>query len=67
VKTAQGRLTGWILSVLPVGLGTVLYLLRPDIISLLWTRPLGVKMLYAGAVMITIGSLIIRKIVRIRV
>jgi len=67
VKTAQGRLTGWILSVLPVGLGTVLYLLRPDIISLLWTRPLGVKMLYTGAVMITIGSLIIRKIVRIRV
>ena len=66
-KTAQGRLTGWILSLLPPGLGTVLYLLQPDIISLLWKRPFGVKMLYAGAIMITIGSLIIRKIVRIRV
>ena len=66
-KTAQGRLTGWILSLLPPGLGTVLYLLQPDLISLLWRRPFGVKMLYAGAFMITMGSLIIRKIVRIRV
>jgi tight adherence protein B len=67
VKTAQGRLTGWILSLLPLGLGLLMYLLRPDVVSLLWTRPLGIKMLYTGAAMITIGSLIIRKIVRIRV
>jgi tight adherence protein B len=66
-KTAQGRLTGWILSFLPVGLGMLLYLTRPQFIRLLWTRPLGLKMLYAGAVMITVGSLIIRRIVRIRV
>jgi tight adherence protein B len=67
VKTAQGRLTGWILSLLPLGLGSLLFLIKPEVISLLWLRPLGIKMLYAGAVMITIGSLIIRKIVRIRV
>ena len=67
VKTAQGRLTGWILSLLPLGLGTLLYLIKPEIISLLWKKPLGIKMLYVGTVMIVIGSLIIRKIVRIRV
>jgi tight adherence protein B len=67
VKSAQGRLTGWVLSAMPVFLAFMLYLIRPDVISLLWTRPLGIKMLYTGAVMITIGSLIIRKIVRIRV
>lgn len=67
VKSAQGRLTGWVLSAMPVFLAFMLYLIRPDVISLLWTRPLGIKMLYAGAVMITIGSLLIRKIVRIRV
>jgi tight adherence protein B len=67
VKTAQGRLTGWILSLLPLGLGTLLYIIKPEVISLLWTKPLGVKMLYAGSVMIVIGSLIIRKIVAIRV
>lgn len=67
VKTAQGRLTGWILSLLPLGLGTLLFLIKPEIISLLWKKPFGLKMLYTGTVMIVIGSLIIRKIVRIRV
>ena len=67
VKTAQGRLTGWILSLLPLGLGILLYLIKPEVVSLLWKKPLGIKMLYTGAVMIVIGSFIIRKIVRIRV
>ena len=67
VHTAQGRLTGWILSVLPVFLGLALYLISPESMSLLWTRPMGVKMLYASAVMTTIGALIIRKIVKIRI
>lgn len=66
-KTAQGRLTGWILSALPVGLGFLLYLMKPEVMSLLWKRPLGLKMLYTGLVMMAIGGLIIRKIVRIRV
>jgi tight adherence protein B len=52
---------------MPVGLATLLYLIRPEIISLLWTRPAGIKMLYTGGVMLLIGSLIIRKIVNIRV
>ena len=67
VKTAQGRLTGWILSFLPLVLGGVMFLLKPEVVSLLWTRPFGVKMLYMGCVMITLGALIIRKIVGIRV
>lgn len=66
-KTAQGRLTGWILSLMPVGLGFLLYLMRPEVMSLLWTRPLGLKMLYTGLGLMAIGGLIIRKIVRIRV
>lgn len=66
-KTAQGRLSGWILSLLPLGLALLMYFVRPDAVRLLWTRPLGLKMVYAGVVMIAIGSLIIRRIVRIRV
>jgi tight adherence protein B len=67
VHTAQGRLTGWILSLLPVVLGFFLYMLNPGMISSLWKNPMGVKLMYAGAVMEIIGALIIRKIVRIRV
>jgi tight adherence protein B len=66
-KTAQGRLTGWILSLLPIGLGIILFLVDPDNIRLLWVRPLGQKMLYTGSIMTLIGALIIRKIVRIRI
>jgi tight adherence protein B len=67
VRTAQGRLTGWILSFLPVILGVILYFMNPAQMSVLWKRPLGVKLLYTSAAMTTIGALIIRKIVRIRV
>lgn len=67
VHTAQGRLTGWILSFLPPVLGFVLYLIRPEHMSVLWTRPAGRTILYGGIVMTLIGALIIRKIIRIEV
>lgn len=67
VHTAQGRATGWILSLLPVGLGAAMYLLHPEGISLLWTRPVGQKMLGTALGMNILGGLLIRKIVRVRV
>ncbi len=66
-KTAQGRLTGWVLSFMPLFLATMLYIIRPEVISLLWKRPAGLKMLYIGSTLMVVGGLIIRKIVRIRV
>ncbi|HEX4322259.1 MAG TPA: type II secretion system F family protein [Acidobacteriaceae bacterium] len=65
--TAQGRLTGLILTLLPVVLGVVLYFLNPKSMSLLWTREIGIKLLYASAAMTVIGGLIIRKIIDIDV
>jgi tight adherence protein B len=67
VHTAQGRMTGWILSILPVALGFALYMINPDQMSILWKRPVGLKMLYGAVCMIIIGGLIIRKIVRLRI
>lgn len=67
VHTAQGRLTGWVLALLPPILGVLLYLARPDHMSVLWTRSAGRKMLYTGVVLILIGMMTIRKIIRIRV
>jgi tight adherence protein B len=67
VHTAQGRLTGWILSFLPVILGMALYFVNPDTMSILWKRPIGIKLLYTAAAMTITGGLIIRKIVRMDV
>jgi tight adherence protein B len=65
--TAQGRLTGMVLTLLPVVLGCALYFVNPHMMSMLWTKPMGVKMLYAASGMIVVGGLIIRKIVNMDV
>ena len=61
--TAQGRLTGWILTGLPVVLAFLLFFINPDMMSVLWHRPLGIKLIWIAVGMIFIGGLIIRKIV----
>jgi tight adherence protein B len=67
VHTAQGRLTGWILTLLPIVLGFGLYMLNPEHMSILWHNPVGLKLIYAAVVMTLIGGLIIRKIVNVRI
>jgi tight adherence protein B len=62
-RTAQGRMTGWVLTLLPIALAGALYTVNPDMMSLLWKREIGVKLLYAASAMIVVGGLIIRKIV----
>lgn len=67
IHTAQGRMSGWILTFAPVALAFLLYLMNPEQESLLWTTALGLKLLYGSVVMTILGGLIIRKIVRIRI
>ena len=67
VKTAQGRLTGWILSALPVIMGTLINLLNPGFEGPLFHDPLGKMFLYCGCGMLVVGTLIVRKIVDIKV
>jgi tight adherence protein B len=65
--TAQGRLTGWILTLLPVALGIAIYSINPKMMSILWTREIGIKLLWASAGMTVVGGLVIRKIVNMEV
>jgi tight adherence protein B len=67
VHSAQGRLTGWILSALPVALGILIFLVNRKYIEVLLTRPLGHRLMMIGAVMNVFGLLVIRKIIRIKV
>jgi tight adherence protein B len=52
---------------LPVALGFLLYMVNPDLMSMLWKKELGIKLLYAAGAMIVVGGLIIRKIVNMDV
>lgn len=75
--TAQGRISGTIISLLPIALGFILYLINPDYVSELWVKeapwiwpdviPCGYLMLGLGAIMIAAGWFAIRKIVDIEV
>jgi len=65
--TAQGRLSRWVVTFLPVGLLLVVSLLNPAYMKPLFTHTSGRVMLAIGVVMIVSGSLVIKKIVDIKV
>jgi tight adherence protein B len=67
VLTAQGMITGYVISFLPVGLGAVLYLLNPTYIGSMFTDICGIIMVVIGGVMIASGFFAIMKIVDIEV
>ena len=62
-QTAQGRLTGWILSALPVVMVVLLNLVNPGYSSILFSDPFGRKLIYFSVGMLAVGTLIIRHIV----
>lgn len=67
VRTAQGRLTGTILCLLPVVMYALINLANPGYTRVLVDDPVGRKLTYVGIAMIAMGALLIRKIVRIKV
>lgn len=67
VLSAEGRLSAWILGLMPFALAAVMNLVNPEFMSLLWTDPIGIAMIQYMLVLMAIGAVIMRKIVRIRV
>jgi len=65
--TGEGRLSGIVLLALPPVLFAVVYYLNPDYVMVLFTDPMGRKMLAGGVIMQIFGALVIRKIVNIKV
>jgi len=65
--TAQGRLSGLVLSLLPVVTGMALFAVNPKMMSILWTTELGIKLMCTATGMIIVGGLIIRHLVNMDV
>jgi tight adherence protein B len=65
--TGEGRLSGIVLLALPPALFLAVYYLNPDYVMVLFTDPMGKKMLAGGVIMQLLGALVIRKIVNIKV
>jgi tight adherence protein B len=65
--TAQGRMSRWVVTFLPVGLLLLISAINPAYMKPLFTHTSGKVILAVGAVMIVSGSLLIKKIVDIKV
>lgn len=67
VLSAEGRLGGWILTLLPAIVAGIVYQINPDLMATLWTDPAGLRMLWYAIAMTCVGILWMRRIVRIHV
>lgn len=65
--TAQGRMARWIVSLLPVALFLIIFLMNKEYLAPLWNEPAGVVALICAVVMVIAGSLVIKRIIEIEV
>ena len=63
--TAEGRISAYVLLVLPFGVALAMWFLNPDYLSELWTNTLGFVAIGVSIVAMTIGAFWMRKIVDI--
>lgn len=65
--TAQGRMSGYLVAFLPIGIAVTLNFINPAFMQPLFTQLLGQILLAVGGVMMVIGFIAIQKIVDIKV
>jgi tight adherence protein B len=65
VISAHGRLTGWVLSLMPPGLAVAFMMVRPGHLDKLLNDTLGVQMIVGAVTLQLIGTMAIRRIVKI--
>ena len=67
VLTTEGRLSAWVLGVLPFALAALLNFANHDFISILWTDPIGIKVTNIVLAMMAVGAFWLYRLTRIRV
>lgn len=67
VLSAEGRLSAWILTILPFALALVLHLVNPKFLSVLWTDRMGWNLLVGAFVLMVVGVFWMWRTVKIRI
>lgn len=65
--TAQGRMSRWVLTFLPIALLLVITLINPGYIDIMYSSLVGRILLVMAGISVTAGSLVIKRIVNIKV
>lgn len=67
VLSAEGKMSAWVLGLLPFAAAAMIHLTSPQFLAVLYTDPGGRKMLAGALTMMLIGLYVMRRIIRIRV
>lgn len=63
--TAQGKISGIIIGMLPIAIGSIIFLINPEYVKVLFVDPMGQFMLMVSVISQIIGMIVIRKIINI--
>jgi tight adherence protein B len=67
VLSAEGKLSAWILTLLPVGVAIAMYFVNRAFISVLWTDPKGLQLVGGAVLLMIFGIFWMWRIVKIHV
>ncbi len=67
VLTAEGRLSGWILTLLPFVAAGAIFSVNPEFMSALWTNPGGILFIQVNIALMVIGIFWMWRIVHVRI
>jgi tight adherence protein B len=65
--TAQARASGWVITLLPVAVATILYFITPTYFRPMFSDGTGIGLLFVAGLSVFVGNLFIRRIVNFRV
>ncbi len=65
--SAEGRMSAWVLCLLPFFTAAMLHMSNPEFMQVLWTEKIGRTIVTIGLVLMAIGVIWIRKVIRIKV
>jgi tight adherence protein B len=65
--SAHGRITGWVLTLLPAVVAGILAVVAPEHMAVMVTDPIGLQLIAAAMLMQIIGAIVIRRIVNIEI
>lgn len=67
VLSAEGKMSAWVLSMLPFAAALMIQLTNPTFLAVLYTNPTGQKMIAGALGMMLLGVFVMRRIIDIRV
>jgi tight adherence protein B len=67
VLSSEGRLSAWVLGVMPFALAGLMNFFNPEFMSVMWRDPIGITITQYMLTLMVIGIVVLVKIVKIRV